>query len=148
MDQWLSWLWVAMAVIFAVAEIFTAGFFLICFGIGAAAAAAMAFLGFAPVIQLAVFVGVSVVAVYVARPFADRVSGPNTHQVGIDRVIGQQAMVLETIDPARGRGLVRVGQERWSAQAADGAPIAAGTVVEVVSVEGAHLKVRTAPAQG
>lgn len=148
MEDWLSWAWVILAIIFTIAEIFTSGFFLICFGVGAAVAALAAFLGFGPVAQFAVFVVASAVALLLVRPFANRVSSPQTQPVGIDRLLGKQGIVLETVDPARGCGVVRVDHERWSADAADGLPIAAGVMVEVVGLEGTHLKVRVAFSSG
>ncbi len=145
MDEgWLQWAWVILALLFFIAEVFTAGFFLVCFGVGAVFAATAAFFGIPPLGQFAVFIGASAVTLLAVRPLANRISNPNTHAVGIDRVLGQEAIVLETINPALGRGLVRVGREQWSAVAADGAPIAAGTMVVVVGVEGTHLKVRLA----
>jgi membrane protein implicated in regulation of membrane protease activity len=144
MEGWLSWAWFVLALLFTIAEIFTSGFFLIGFGVGAAVASVAGFMGFSPLTQFAVFVVASGVALFFVRPFANRVSNPNTHTVGIDRVLGRQAIVLETIDPAHGSGVVRVGHEPWSADSADGIPIATGTMVLVVGVEGTHLKVRVA----
>jgi membrane protein implicated in regulation of membrane protease activity len=135
-----------LALLFAAAEIFTSGFFLICFGVGAAAAALLAFLGLGPVWQFAAFIVVSGLTVLLSRPLANRVSGTNTHIVGGDRVLGQEGIVLETIDPVSGRGVVRVGHERWSADASENRPIAAGSKVVVVGVQGTHLKVRLLPA--
>ena len=143
MTDWLPWAWLILAIIFTVAEIFTAGFFLICFGIGAAAAAIIAFFGFGSLVQFGAFLAGSSVALALLRPFALRVSGSQPNTVGIDRVVGHKAIVLETIDPAKGRGVVRVGSERWSADAVEGVVIEAGAAVEVVDVAGAHLKVRT-----
>jgi membrane protein implicated in regulation of membrane protease activity len=145
MDNWLSWAWVILAILFAIAEIFTAGFFLICFGIGAAMAAVAAFLGFVPLVQFAVFVAASAVVLLLLRPFALRVTNPYAPPVGIDRLFGKQGIVLETIDPARGSGVVRVDHEPWSADSVDGIPVAAGTAVLVVGIEGTHLKVRVLP---
>jgi membrane protein implicated in regulation of membrane protease activity len=133
-----------MAVLLTIAEIFTAGFFLVCFGVGAAIAAVAAFMGFAPLAQLAIFVVSSAVALLLVRPFANRISNPDSVPVGIDRLIGRQGIVLETIDPARGSGVVRVDHEPWSADSVDGIPVAVGTMVLVVGIEGTHLKVRIA----
>jgi len=141
-EDWLPWIWLILAIVFTVAEIFTAGFFLICFGAGAAIASVAAFFGFGALIQIIAFAVGSSVALVLLRPFALRVSGDQTNTVGIDRVIGRHAVVLESIDPAKGRGLVRMGSERWSAESADNIPIAAGVTVEVIGVDGAHLKVR------
>src|SRR5688500_4245592 len=82
LENWLSWVWVVMAVLLAIAEIFTAGFFLIGFAIGAAAAAVAAFMGFAPLAQFAVFVVASALSLLLARPLVNRVSDPNTNPVG------------------------------------------------------------------
>lgn len=144
MDNWLSWAWVIMAIVLAIAEIFTVGFFLSCFAVGAAAAAVVGFLGFGPLAQFATFVVVSGAILILIRPIANRISNPNAPPVGIDRLVGSQGIVLETIDPARGSGVVRVGHEPWSADSIDGIPIMAGTMVQVVGIEGTHLKVRVA----
>ena len=142
MENWLSWAWVVMAILLAIAEIFTSGFFMICFGFGAAVAAVAGFFGFTPLAQFATFVVASAVALLLVRSFANRVSNPNATPVGIDRLLGQEGIVVEPIDPARGCGVVRVSHERWSADSADGVPLASGTMVRVVSIEGTHLKVR------
>jgi membrane protein implicated in regulation of membrane protease activity len=131
-----------MAILLAIAEIFTSGFFLICFGIGAAVAGLAGFFGFAPLAQFAVFVATSALVLLLLRPFALRVTNPHAPPVGIDRLFGKQGIVVETIDPARGSGVVRVDHEPWSADSADGVPIAVGTMVLVVGIEGTHLKVR------
>jgi membrane protein implicated in regulation of membrane protease activity len=144
MENWLSWAWVVMAILFAIAEIFTSGFFLICFAFGATIAAVAGFFGFAPLAQFATFVAASTVALFLLRPFANRVTNANSQPVGIDRLLGKKGIVVETIDPARGSGVVRVDHEPWSADSVDGVPIAAATMVQVVGIEGTHLKVRVA----
>ena len=143
-DGWLQWAWLVLAVIFLIAEVFTVGFFLFCFGVGAAVAAGAAYLGAPPLVQFGAFLAASAATLVGVRPLVNRLSNPDTHTVGIDRVLGQSGIVLETIDPARGCGVVRVGHERWSADAADGVPIAGGAAVVVVGVEGTHLQVRPA----
>lgn len=142
MLAWLPWAWVVLALLFATAEIFTAGFFLICFGVGAAGAGLAAFLGAGVEWQFAIFVLLSSLAVVFVRPLANRVSNPNTHLVGIDRVLGKEGIVLETIDPISGRGVVRINSEQWSAESTEGRPIVAGSQVLVVAVQGTHLKVQ------
>lgn len=138
----VRWVWVVMALFFFVAEMFTAGFVLMCFGIGAAAAALLSFLGFGLAWQLAAFIVVSALAVVLSRPFAERVTGQQPQGVGIDRVLGKPAVVIEAIDPLTAQGRVRVDREEWRADAADGAAIPVGAVVEVVGVEGTRLRVR------
>lgn len=147
MEQWIPWIWVILALILAVAEIFTTGFMLICFGLGALAAAGVAWLGFGLPVQAVTFLITSSAAVALVRPLVTRISNRDTYLIGIDRVVGRTALVMETIDPATGRGVVRVGSEPWSARSLDGTPIAAGSQVEIVRVEGTHLLVRLTAAR-
>ena len=138
------WGWLILALIFFGGELLTAGFFLVAFGIGAALAAIAALLGLDVVWQLAIFVGVSAVAVFSLRRFADTVS-PKVQptQVGIDRVLGKRAVVIETIDALNGTGIVRVDAEEWRALPEDeSTTIPAKSTVEVLSVKGTRLVVR------
>ena len=138
------WGWLILALIFFGGELLTAGFFLVAFGIGAALAAIAALLGLDVVWQLAIFVGVSAVAVFSLRRFADTVS-PKVQptQVGIDRVLGKRAVVIETIDAVNGTGIVRVDAEEWRALPEDeSTTIPAKSTVEVLSVKGTRLVVR------
>lgn len=143
MAEWFPWIWAILALVFAMAEIFTAGFFIICFAVGAAAAATAAFLGLSTIGQMAIFVIVSALAVVLSRPLAARISGRGENHVGIDRVLHREAIVTYAIDPTKAQGRVRVDREEWLADAIDHQPIAPGTKVEVVAVEGTRLKVRT-----
>lgn len=138
----IRWVWTLMAVFFFIAEIFTAGFVLACFGVGAAVAAVLAWLGLGPIVQLGAFVGVSIAAIFLSRPFADRVAPAHHPGVGADRAIGSRAHVVERIDPASGRGRVRVDSEEWRADSASGEAIAVDAVVTVVGVAGTRLLVR------
>ncbi len=138
----LPWVWAILALLFLVAEIFTAGFFLICFGVGAAVATGLGFLGIGFVGQLSGFVLGSALAIVAVRPFAHRVTEQTSNYVGIDRVLNQRAVVITAIDPDTATGRVRVGREEWLADSADGQPISLGTSVTVLRVDGTRLLVR------
>jgi inner membrane protein len=141
--QYIPWVWVILALAFMMAEIFTAGFFLFCFGIGAFVAALLGFLEFDFFWQLTTFIVVSGIALALSRPFANRVSNQEPNTVGIDRVLGQRALVIKAINPVTSEGEVRVAHEKWSADSVDGQPIPAGATVEVVEVVGTHLRVQS-----
>ena len=138
----LLWGWIVMALIFFTAEIFTAGFVLLCFGIGALAGAGMAFFGLGLAWQLVAFIVASSVAVLLSRPFAERVSSKSPQNVAGDRVLGKQAVVLQAIDPIANTGMVRVGTEEWRAESVDHAGVAKDSLVEVMGVVGVRLQVR------
>ena len=134
----LRWGWLVVAVIFFLAEIFTAGFVLAAFGVAAVVAALVAFLGLGIEWQLVAFVVASAVAIIYSRRFAERITGPQAEGVGVDRVLGKRGVVLETIDPLQASGRVRIDREQWR----DGSVIPAGATIEVIRVEGTRLIVR------
>lgn len=136
------WGWIAMAIIFLIAELFTTGFFLICFGFGAGAAAIAAYFGFDPFVQILIFIVVSGIAVLLTRPITRRFNETNRNFVASDRVLQKQALVLAEINAAAGTGMVRVDAEEWRAVSVDGSVIAKDAVVEVLRIDGTRLVVR------
>jgi membrane protein implicated in regulation of membrane protease activity len=137
-EAWL-WFWIGAAVFLSVSEIFTAGFFMLPFGIGAAAAAVLAYFEAGEVPQLLVFIGISLIALFLLRRFV-RIGDENQPNVGSNRFVGQRARVIEAIDRAEGVGRVRMETETWRATT-DGAPIEEGTEVKVLDVRGTRLVV-------
>ena len=136
------WGWAAMAIIFLIAELFTTGFFLVCFGVGAAAAALLAYLGVDPFIQVTVFIAVSGITVLLTRPLTRRLNEQQKNFVGSDRVLEKRAIVLTEINPPLGAGMVRVDAEEWRATSEDGRIIAKDEIVEVLRIDGTRLVVR------
>lgn len=135
------WLWTGLAVVMAIGEIFTAGFFLLPFAIGAVAAAVLAWVGAAVLAQWLVFFGVSILALAYLRRYIDRQDEGEQPRVGANRWIGSQGIVLEEIDPDTARGMVRVENEEWRATSTHGGSIPAGARIAVRDVRGARLVV-------
>jgi membrane protein implicated in regulation of membrane protease activity len=135
------WIWMILAALFVVGEIFTAAFFLLWFGVGAAAAGVLALMGVGPGWQLGVFVVVSFVLFAVSRRFAERVTKKQPPGIGADRVLGEQCIVLEEIDNANNVGRVRMDREEWRAESGTGEVIPVQTRVRVVRISGTHLVV-------
>jgi membrane protein implicated in regulation of membrane protease activity len=135
------WIWMIIAAFFIVSEIFTAGFFLLCFGIGAAAAGLIALIGSGMLWQLVVFVIVSFVTFAASRKFANRISKEQPPGIGADRFIGKECVVLVDINNQDNTGRVRLGTEEWRATSDAGDIIAKGTKVVVKSLSGTRLVV-------
>jgi membrane protein implicated in regulation of membrane protease activity len=133
------WIWVGAAVVFGVGEMTTAGFFMLPFAIGALAALPLAWMGIHELIQLTVFLGVSVAALLLIQRMVRR-SDEHQPAVGANRFMHSTGMVIESIDRASGHGRVRVETENWRATT-DGDPIPEGTEVRVVEVRGTRLVV-------
>jgi len=135
------WAWMILAALFIVGEIFTAGFFLLPIGIGAAIAGLIALLGGNTIWQLVVFVVASFVLFLVSRRFAQKVTKEQPPGIGADRFIGQECVVLEKINNLDDSGRVRMGKEEWRAESDSGDQIETGTKVTVVRLSGTHLVV-------
>ncbi len=138
-DFKIGLLWMFLAAVFIIGEIFTAGFFLLWFGIAAAIGGLLAFLGLSIGWQLGVFVFVSGVLLIFSRRFAEKVSKKSSSYVGAERLIGKKGIVIEEINPAQNKGFVRVEQEKWRAKNGDSKSIPKGKKVKVIKMEGAHL---------
>jgi membrane protein implicated in regulation of membrane protease activity len=136
------WIWMVIAAFFVIAEIFTMGFFLLWFGIGAAVAGVLALLGVGIGWQLAAFVLVSGVLFAVSRRFAERFSKKQPPGIGADRFVGLEGIVLEEIDNAKNTGRARVKEDEWRADSETGEIIPEGTRITVARMDGTHLVVR------
>ncbi len=132
----------AIAAAFVVGEIFTAGFFLLWFGLGAAVAGVLALLGLGFGWQLGAFVVVSGVLFAVSRRFAEKFSRKQPPGIGADRFLGLRGQVLEEVDNFKNIGRVRLQKEEWRAESEAGEVLPVDTRVEVVRLEGTHLVVK------
>ncbi|HEX6947901.1 MAG TPA: NfeD family protein [Acidimicrobiia bacterium] len=137
-EAW-RWVWTIFALVMGIAEMFTAGFFLLPFAIGAAAAAILAWLDVNQITQWLVFFGVTAFAFAYLRRYVGRQDQEVQPAVGANRWIGAEGVVLETVDPLTGAGLVRVLSEEW--RATSPGRIEVGTRIQVVDVSGTRLVV-------
>jgi membrane protein implicated in regulation of membrane protease activity len=136
------WIWMILAALFVIGEIFTAGFFLLWFGIGAAVAGLVALFGFGMITQLSVFVVLSLVLFAVSRKFADRFSNEQPPGIGANRFIGMEGIVLQPVDNIQSTGRVRMSREEWRAESESGERLEEGQRVVVTRINGTHLVVK------
>jgi membrane protein implicated in regulation of membrane protease activity len=139
-EQW-RWLWVGAAVVLGIGELLTAGFFLLPFAVGAAAAAILAFMGVGFPLQLVTFVIISVVFLAVLQRFARQEQSDGTEPAGAGRFRGKKAIVIEPINRRAGTGSVRMETEQWRATTDGDEEIPAGEEVVISEVRGTRLVV-------
>ena len=140
-ENW-QWIWVVAAVILAIGELLTAGFFLLPFAVGAAAAAILAFAGASPVWQLLAFTIISVGFLMLLQRYARRREDDDLPaRAGADRYHGRTALVVEPIHRLSGSGQVRMETEDWRATTYTDDEIPAGVEVRVLEVRGTRLVV-------
>ena len=137
MDPWV--LWLIAAVVLALGEIATMGFFMAPFAAGALVAAITSAAGAGTAINLIVFLVISVGALGALRPVArSHRRQPALSRTGTAALVGQQAMVLERIANREGVGCVRLDGEVWTARAYDEDDvIEQGRRVQVIEIRGA-----------
>jgi membrane protein implicated in regulation of membrane protease activity len=139
----MTFVWLAVALAFAVAEMLTLAFYAVFLVIGGVAAAVAALLGVSQLGQVVVFCVVSIAGVLAARPplmgYLNRNRPPETRS-GAQAMIGQEAPVIEEIQTHQ-PGHVRIAGESWPAVSADGSTIPVGSTVVVDSLRQATLVV-------
>lgn len=141
---WIAW--VVAGIAFAIAEVFTLGFVLLWFGVGAIAASLVALAGLSVTIQVIVFLAVSIVLTIASRTIFDATLLRNRTpavKMGVDSLPGQIGTVTESSKGALGEGAVKVFGSTWTAFPVDGEdPLEIGERVTVDRVEGASIYVR------
>lgn len=148
MSDWLWILWSILGAILIVAEIFTTGFVLLWFGIGALAAALASFIGIdSIVIQFLIFASISIALTAASRTifinYFSREKTGESLRSGVDSLPGKIGTVVSSSKGALQEGAVKVFGSTWTAYPAPGElPLEAGERVCVESVEGASIYVR------
>lgn len=136
MDPWLIWL--IVAVVLAVGEIATLGFFLAPFAGGAAVAALLAAANAGATVELSAFLVVSIVLLAALRPLARSHQRGRALKMGTAALVGKTAIVMERIANDEDVGCVKLDGEVWTARAYDDdAIIEPGTKVHVLEIRGA-----------
>jgi membrane protein implicated in regulation of membrane protease activity len=143
------WVWLGIAVFFALIEltVLAGSFVLLPFAVSAFAAALLGFYDVAIEIQWLVFVAGGALLWIVLYRYAQRFAGANELQpgVGADRLVGLSGIVTTAIDPddTERRGRVTAHGEVWGAISESGRPLAQGTHVKIVAVNGTKVVVQS-----
>jgi membrane protein implicated in regulation of membrane protease activity len=141
MPEEMWWIWMIIAAIFVIGELFHMGFYLLWFGVGAAIAGILALLGLGAAWQWGSFIVLSMILFAVTRRFAERFTKKQPPGIGADRFIHQKGVVIEEIDNMKNTGRVRIGKDEWRADSDTGEVIPLGKMVKVIRVEGTHILV-------
>ena len=136
--MWACWL--IIAGICFVIEIYTIGFFVFWFGIGALLALLTSFFTDNLFIQALVFIVSSCLLLLLTKPLMKKfVKNPNLKPTNVYGIIGKEGIVLEDIDSINSKGTIKVAGETWSAIA--DTSIKKDTKVKVIGISGVKAKV-------
>lgn len=137
---WL--LWTVVAAVCLILELTSGDFYLTCFAVGAIACIAADALCLPFWAQVLVFAIVSVVSMFVLRPWLVRRLGAHAdHRVSnADALLGRIGRVSETIAPG-GYGRVQIDGDDWKAETPGDITLAEGSRVRVIGRESIILSV-------
>jgi membrane protein implicated in regulation of membrane protease activity len=144
MEQILGIVWLVLGIALIVAEVFTLGFVLLWFGVGAMAAALMAFMDFGFAWQFAAFAIVSIALTAMSRTIFSNYlphSEANSLKSGTDSIPGQIGTVTIASKGALKEGAVKVFGSTWTAFPEDEDTVLSEGE-KVVRVQGSSIYVR------
>ncbi|MBC5735776.1 NfeD family protein [Lawsonibacter faecis] len=141
--EWTQYLpsicWAAALIVFAVVEGVTVGLVSIWFAIGSLAALITSVFTDNLLVQVIVFLAVSLVALLIIRPMARRATETRRVATNADRAIGAEGVVTEEIDNLKAQGQVTVAGVVWTARADGDEVVPRGAKVRVLRIEGVKV---------
>ena len=146
--DWTWILWTVLGLILIVAEVFTSGFVLLWFGIGALAAALAGIIGLNNLgLQFLIFASVSIGLTAASRTifinYFSREKTGDSLKTGVDALLGKVGTVVSSSRGAMNEGAVKLSGSTWTAYPIEGEePLEAGERVLIERMEGASLYVR------
>lgn len=135
-------LWLIIAVALSIIEIITPGFVMICFGLGALGAMVPAALSLGWGWQLATFSIVSLLTLWLLRPFLSRIGKSKDIPTGVDALIGRQVRLRTDILAGTDFTEISIDGDVWRARVEDDAEVKSGTLVEIVGKDSLLLFIR------
>jgi membrane protein implicated in regulation of membrane protease activity len=131
--------WLILLVVLVLIEFITLGLTTVWFAGGALAAFVVSIFIDNLILELVVFVIVSLLLLFFTRPIVIKHFNPKRVRTNYEELIGKEAVVTASIDNLSSTGLVRVNGQEWSARSADGAPIEKDTLVTIKDISGVKL---------
>ena len=133
-------LWLVILVVLVAIELFTMGLTTIWFAGGALAAALISIPGTPIVLQVIVFLIVSIILLFSTRPIAVKYFNKDRIRTNTESLIGRQAIVISEINNIEGVGQVNTGGMEWSARSSyNNIVIPVGAVVIILGIDGVKL---------
>lgn len=137
-------IWVIVALVFVIVEIFTTGFAVMCISFGCLFGAAASALDWDIKWQLLVFAVGTVLAFMTVRPLVYKLFYKKGEEVktNVEALVGRRAIVTERIEGELHAGRVKVDGDDWKAVSLDAEPIEVGEAVEVTAINSVILTVK------
>jgi membrane protein implicated in regulation of membrane protease activity len=142
MDAWH--IWVIIALVFVVIEMFTTGFAVMCISFGCLFGAGASALDWAVEWQLLSFAVGTALAFITVRPLVYKFFYKKSPEVktNADALVGRRAIVTERIEGELHPGRVKIDGDDWKAVPLDDETIEVGEAVEVTAINSVILTVK------
>ncbi|MCH1981681.1 NfeD family protein [Ruminococcus sp. OA3] len=132
--------WLILLVVLIIIEIITMGLSTIWFAGGALVAFVASLLNVNVVIQVVLFLVISILLLVSTRPVAMRYLNRTRVRTNVESLIGKKAVVTERIENIQGHGQVQVNGLEWTARSLnDDIVIEKDEIVCIVRVDGVKL---------
>ena len=136
----LNLIWIGLFIILLLIEIFTVGLTTIWFAIGALAAAGVNTLGADLIIQIIVFLAVSVILMIFTRPWAAKHLNQNRLKTNYESKIGEIIKITERVDNLKQTGKSIVDGQEWTVRSQNNNEILEkDELAKVIAVSGVKL---------
>ena len=135
-------LWLILLVVFALAEAATVTLVSIWFAAGALVALLASLVTDNLWIQIILFLIASGLSLALVRPLTRRYFTAKAQSTNLDRLIGTDAVVTETIDNLAATGQIKASGQVWTARSSSDEAIPVGTTVTVLRIEGVKMIVQ------
>lgn len=132
--------WLAAMIILIIIEIVTVGLTTIWFAIGALVAIIVSMLGGGIILQLTVFLLISLGMLIFTRPLAIRYINNSRTRTNYEGIIGKVVRITQEVDNIAGKGAAVVNGQEWTVRSADdGIRMEAGSLAKIVDIKGVRL---------
>lgn len=143
-DNVMIYVWIALTVVFVIAEAATAQLTTVWFALGSVVALILAACGVESLtVQIIVFIAVSAITLIATRPLVKKMLKKKVVATNADRNIGETGITLSEINNLEATGEVKVKGVVWTARSENGDVIPKGVKVRVKKIEGVKLIVET-----
>ena len=136
-------MWLIIMIVMIVIEAAAPGLVSIWFALGALAALIASAMQAPIYLQVTLFVVVSIAALLLTRPLAQKYVNGRTQATNADMIIGRECLVREQVDNLSETGAVSVGGKTWTARSTEESviiPVGSKAIVE--KIEGVKAIVR------
>ena len=135
----MAYIWIGIAAFLTAVEIATVQLVSVWFVLGALCAALTTIFTDSIVIQIVVFVSVSLVTLIATRPLVKKAKQKiRPLRTNSDRLIGETGVMLADLNDMQSVGQAKVMGKVWSVKT-DNPPLQAGDAVRVLAIEGVKL---------